>query len=183
MPARRGGQAPKDPDQQANKSRANAAKAQIRVVTAETTHAPELPDMMPVRNPYYGRRDDDGELLEPDAQPFYEWPDMTRRWWHSWTHNPLTEDYRDSDWLDLLDCAVIHGRLWNGDMKAAAELRLRMARHGATREDRARLRIVFATADQAEMKTNTGPKQSGKTSRERRGGLRGESNDRAQGTG
>lgn len=172
MAARRGGSAPKDPDQMANKSRAAAAKNQMRIVAAETTSAPELPEYMPVKNPDYGRRDDDGNLIDPDAQRFYEWPDMTRRWWHSWTHNPLTEDYRDSDWLDLLDCAVIHGRLWNGEYKAASELRLRMARHGATREDRARLRIVFATADQAEMKTNTGPKVTGESSRERRGGLR-----------
>jgi len=123
----------------------------MRVVTSETAEAPPLPEFMP-----------DGD----------DWPDMTRRWWHSWTHDPLTEDYRNSDWLDLLDCATIHGRLWRGEYKAAGELRLRMARHGATREDRARLRIVFATADQAEMKSNTPPPKTNGNARERRGGLR-----------
>lgn len=130
---RRGGAAPKSPDQQANTTRAKNEKARIRTVTDEPCKAPKIPEFMP-----------DGS----------EWPDHTLDWWDSWAQNPLTADYRASDWQDLIDCAAIHGRLWQGDYKAAAELRLRMARHGATREDRARLRIVFATADDTERKVN-----------------------------
>ena len=155
--ARRGGATPKDPEQMANSTRAKAEKAKLRVVTSEAVPAPDLPEFMP-----------DGS----------EWPDHTIEWWDIWADSPLCEDYRAEDWQDLIDCAVIHGRLWQGDYKAAAELRLRMARHGATREDRARLRIVFATAEQREKEARKQP--AGKTpeapdtsSRGRRGGLHG----------
>lgn len=157
MASRKGGAAPKDPSQMANASRAKAEKGRIRSVESEPCDAPELPDFMP-----------DGS----------EWPDHTIFWWDSWVEDPLTSDYRMSDWLDLLDCASIHGRLWQGDYKAAAELRLRMARHGATREDRARLRIVFATADETERKAKAGAAGLPKTATEddsaraRRGALK-----------
>lgn len=133
MAPRKGGAAPKSPDQIANSSRAKAEKGKIRSVSSEPCEAPDLPEFMP-----------DGT----------EWPDHTLDWWDSWVEDPLTDDYRMSDWLDLIDCAAIHGRMWQGDFKAAAELRLRMSRHGATREDRARLRIVFATADETERKAS-----------------------------
>lgn len=128
---RRGGAAPKSPDQMTNSTRAKAEKARIRSVESEPCEAPELPEFTPR-----------GE----------EWPEHTKVWWEHWIEDPLTNDYRMADWLDLIDCAAIHARLWSGDYKAAAELRLRMARHGATREDRARLRIVFTTADEMERK-------------------------------
>lgn len=147
------GPAPKPPDQQANKSRAAADKARMKVVTSAPAEAPELPEFMP------GGAD---------------WPSETVAWWNSWTHNPLTEDYRDSDWLDLLDCALVHGRLWNGDDKAASELRHRMARHGATREDRARLRITFATANITEVREKQEVQKVEKraSAKERYGGLK-----------
>jgi len=90
-------------------------------------------------------------------------------------HDPLTEDYRQSDWLDLIDCALIHGRLWTGDDKAASELRLRMDKHGATKEARAKLRITFSTADTADIKLKEAkarvPQADAPTAKERRGGL------------
>lgn len=151
------GAAPKAAGQQANSAAAKREKNKIRTVTDEPCEAPDFPEFMP-----------DGS----------EWPDHTIFWWDSWSQNPLTSDYRMSDWLDLLDCASIHGRLWQGDYKAAAELRLRMARHGATREDRARLRIVFATADETERKAKAGAAGLGKnattddSARARRGALK-----------
>lgn len=157
MASRKGGAAPKDPSQMANASRARAEKGKIRTVTDEPCEAPTFPEFMP-----------DGT----------EWPDHTLDWWDSWSTNPLTADYRMSDWLDLIDCAAIHGRMWQGDYKAAAELRLRMARHGATREDRARLRIVFATADETERKAKAGAAglpataTSEESARQRRGALK-----------
>lgn len=131
MPGR--GAAPKSPDQ-VTPEQARKAKNQLRVVQSEYAPPPPMPARMPGGSP---------------------WPAQTKRWWASWVKNPLTEDYRESDWLDLLDCLVIHGQFWSGDTKVAGELRLRLARHGATREDRARLRIVFATAEQIEKKTGT----------------------------
>ena len=145
------GAAPKDADQ-VTKAQAAKAKNQIRVVVDETAPPPKLPRYMP-----------DGDV----------WPKQTLIWWRSWTKNPLTEDYRESDWLDLLDCATIHGRLWRGEGSAAPELRLRMARHGATREDRARLRITFATAAQVEKKAQVVNPHAGPATgaRGRRSGL------------
>ncbi|UJQ86166.1 terminase small subunit [Gordonia phage GiKK] len=147
----RGGAAPKDPGTQANATRAKREKARVREVTSEPCPPPELPELMP-----------DGTL----------WPEHTKFWWEHWSTDPLTDDYRMGDWLDLLDCASIHGRLWQGDFKAAAELRLRMARHGATREDRARLRIVFAQADQADSKASQAKARGSQSARERRAGMR-----------
>jgi hypothetical protein len=147
----RRGPEPKSPDQ-VSREQARKPKSQIRLVQSEAVPAPELPE-----NPFYD-----------------DWPDQTLAWWEVWSNSPLTEDYRAEDWQDLIDCAVIHSRLWSGETRAASELRLRMARHGATREDRARLRIVFATADQIEKKSKDAanpatPERQG--SRGRRGGL------------
>lgn len=151
---RRGGPRPKDADQLVNPSSRRDRKAAMQVVVDEPVGPPDLPD-----NPFYE-----------------EWPEQTARWWDSWINNPLTDDYRESDWLDLVDCAVIHSRLWSGEIKAAAELRLRMARHGATREDRARLRITFAQADSAERRASEDPEQGTRPpappSRARQRGLR-----------
>lgn len=156
---RRGGAAPKSPDQQANSTRARRDASRMKTVESQPCEAPFLPDFPPIW-------DDTGEQED--------WPPQTLEWWKQWTNDPLTLDYRMPDWLDLMDCAVVHARLWLGEQKAAAELRLRMARHGATREDRARLRITFANADEAERKANRGenvpPASSG--SRNRRGGLK-----------
>jgi len=157
------GPAPKSPEQLAARSKTAADKAHIRIVTSEVVPAPDLPAFMPG-----GKIDEDtGEIGRT------EWPEQTLTWWKCWTEDPLTDDYRNSDWLDLLDCALIHGRLWNGDDKAAGELRLRMSRHGATKDDRARLRITYATADLTEKRAGTPASAPSRPSaKERRGGLR-----------
>lgn len=150
------GPAPKPPDQHANPGTAAAERARLRIVKSAVVPAPELPDLMPGGT---------------------SWPPETLHWWDCWVQDPLTDDYRQSDWLDLLDCALIHGRLWNGDDKAATELRLRMSKHGATKEDRAKLRITFSTADVVDVKAEEAkarkvvPKPDAPTARERRGGL------------
>jgi hypothetical protein len=53
----------------------------------------------------------------------------------------------DTDWDFLLDTALLHARYWEGDEKVAAELRLRVAKFGATPEDRARLRMSVGEPD------------------------------------
>lgn len=99
----------------------------------------------------------------PDNLP---WPERTREWWNLWGQSPQAEHFTSTDWDFMLDTAVIHSAFWSGDMKVAPELRLRMAKFGATPEDRARLRMR-ATED-------PGPKQSApaSSSRERYGELR-----------
>jgi hypothetical protein len=93
---------------------------------------------------------------EPSDQPAlpdgFDWHPQTREWWAMWGRSPLSADYTENDWRELMDTALVHSALWNGDSRAAAELRIRVAKFGATPEDRARLRITFAQADEADSK-------------------------------
>ncbi len=67
-----------------------------------------------------------------------------------WNESPLSKEFTSTDWYELLDAALLHTNLWSGNVKVASELRLRVAKFGATPEGRARLRITFAEADRAE---------------------------------
>ena len=84
--------------------------------------------------------------------PRGSWPKRTREWWAMWGASAQAELFTATDWDFLLDTATLHSALWSGDLKVAPELRLRVAKFGATMEDRARLRIQFAQADEAEGK-------------------------------
>ena len=145
------GPQPKDPNRRA---RRNKDPVPLKVIAAAPTAQPELPRFEVER---------DGELTE------FTWPARTVEWWQMWEDSPLSEEFTATDWSELLDTAVIHARFWRGDVKLAGELRLRVAKFGATPEDRARLRITFAQADEAEEKRDG---HGGGSSRERRGGLR-----------
>jgi hypothetical protein len=71
------------------------------------------------------------------------------------------------DWSELEACAVLHHEFMRKrSFTLGSELRLRMAKFGATPEDRARLRIQIADADERDAK-RPGPPPS----RERRGTL------------
>ena len=72
-----------------------------------------------------------------------------------------------SDWDFLLDTALMHHAMWSkSQWTLAAEVRLRVAKFGATPEDRARLRMQFADADEKDARRTTAS-----SSRERRGTL------------
>lgn len=145
------GPAPKDPSKRA---RRNADPVALRVIVAEPVAAPELPELL-IR--------DDGDLV-PIA-----WPDVTREWWQMWADSPLSSEFTATDWSELRDTARLHALFWLGDKGVAAELRLRVAKFGATPEDRARLRIQFAAADEAEGRA---PKPAASGARARRGPLK-----------
>jgi len=130
------GPPPKDPNRRA---RSNKDPVALRVIHAEPVQQPELPE-------FDLQVEVDGAMV---AQKF-EWPARTREWWQMWADSPLSAEFTSTDWSELLDTAVIHARFWGGDIKVAGELRLRVAKFGATPEDRARLRIQFAAADEAE---------------------------------
>lgn len=134
------GPAPKDPQKRV---RRNSDPVALRVIHADPVSQPGLPEE-------------------------FEWPERTREWWRMWDESPLSSDFTQTDWDFLLDTAVLHARFWNGDTSVAGELRLRVAKFGATPEDRARLRITFAQADEADGK-RAEPKSS---ARERRGPLK-----------
>jgi hypothetical protein len=85
-----------------------------------------------------------------------------------WADSPLSAEFTSTDWSELLDTALLHSAFWRGDLGRAAELRLRVAKMGATPEDRARLRIQFATANEVEKKAAP----SSPATRSRRGPLK-----------
>jgi hypothetical protein len=103
----------------------------------------------------------------PELPPSYDWPAPTRRWWATWLASPQAEHFGSTDWDFLLDTALIHAEFWAGNAAVGAELRLRVAKFGATPEDRARLRMQFAEADAADAK-----RQVPSASREQYGDLR-----------
>lgn len=83
----------------------------------------------------------DGEVRGPELPGGYDWPSPTRVWWETWRSSPQATTFTDTDWGFLLDTALLHAELWAGNAAAASELRLRVAKFGATPEDRARLRM------------------------------------------
>lgn len=83
----------------------------------------------------------DGEVRGLALPDGYGWHEMTRQWWEAWRRAPQAAAFEDTDWLFLLETAKLHSAFWEGDVKVAPELRLRVAKFGATVEDRARLRL------------------------------------------
>lgn len=130
------GPAPKDPSTRARRNRA----PEMRVIAAEPVAQPALPTI---------EVEKDGELVE------FVWPARTLEWWRMWAESPLSAEFTSTDWSELMDTALLHARFWRGDVKQAGELRLRVAKFGATPEDRARLKITFAAANEAEEKQGT----------------------------
>jgi hypothetical protein len=126
------GPPPKPGDRRARRNKDQAPQTLLRFEQAE---APELPDF---------RINSDDGLVE------FVWPERTREWWAMWQASPQAEHFGSTDWEFLLDTALIHAKVWAGDLSAAPELRLRVAKFGATMEDRARLRMQFAAADEAD---------------------------------
>lgn len=95
----------------------------------------------------------------------FDWHPQTIIWWHKLRESPMSRDYTTLDWQYLLDTAFIHTKFWEGDMKAASELRLRAANFGSTPADRARLRVQIVTAEEVEEKAEArrnGPASRGK---------------------
>lgn len=84
----------------------------------------------------------DGESRGPDLPDGFDWPDVTREWWETWRRSPQAKTFTDTDWSFLVDTAVMHAEFWLGNRALAAELRLRVAKFGATPEDRMRLKIA-----------------------------------------
>lgn len=83
----------------------------------------------------------DGLVHGPELPCNFDWPDVTREWWGVWRRAAGAGDWTETDWSFLLDTAVLHAAFWDGDMKVGGELRLRVAKFGATPEDRMRLKL------------------------------------------
>lgn len=100
----------------------------------------------------------------------YDWGEATQAWWRMWAESPQAEHFGVTDWDFLMDTALCHYDVWsNGNLDRLSELRTRVAKFGATPEDRARLRMQFAEADEADSRR---PKQEDVSARDRRKGLK-----------
>lgn len=66
-----------------------------------------------------------------------------RRFWDTWATSPQAQTFEETDWAELEMTVVLVDRFHQGETKLAAEIRLRVAKWGATVEDRARLRMSF----------------------------------------
>lgn len=131
------GPIPKDPS---TRVRRNGGGAQMRVIEVTAASQPELPPRFVIVD--YGMAGKKREEVP--------WPPATRTWWAMWSDSPLARDFTDTDWSELQIAALIHAEIMEGNHKLAAELRQRTAKFGTTPEDRARLKIQFAMAEQAE---------------------------------
>lgn len=150
------GPPPKDP---AKRARANKDVVPLRVVEVVSANRPDLPEF-------------EVEVRPKDGEPFmvpYVWPAATRDWWDMLELHPLRREFAEMDWSYLLDTALFHAAFWKGNLDAGKELRLREAKYGFTPEDRARLRIQFAQATDAEVTTAGKVEQS---ARERSRGIK-----------
>jgi len=84
----------------------------------------------------------DGILRGPEL-PDGDWHERTLAWWNTWRLSPQSIIFTDTDWDALAETALLHSRMWSGEMSVASELRLRAAKFGATVEDRARLKMII----------------------------------------
>lgn len=111
----------KVPQQQ--RSRDRDTPERTKLVVDQVTRGPDLPA---------------GVLPEGAA-----WHPMTVRWWAAWRCSPQSQRMlSEPDWMFLLDTALLHHAMWSGGRwDLSAEVRLRVAKFGATPEDRLRLKL------------------------------------------
>ncbi|MEV3860722.1 hypothetical protein AB0J38_41235 [Streptomyces sp. NPDC050095] len=64
-----------------------------------------------------------------------------RRFWRTWASSPQAGRWAETDWAELEITTRLVDGFYQGDMKLAGEIRQRVAKWGATTEDRARLRM------------------------------------------
>lgn len=91
----------------------------------------------------------------PDAEP---WHPRTVALWESLRRLPLLSEEPDLGWEFLLDTALMHHTMWTKQRwEFASEVRLRLAKYGATPEDRMRLKLKIKTpADKPQPAKGTG---------------------------
>ena len=87
---------------------------------------------------------DDGQVRGPEL-PAYPWNERTVAWYATWRRSPMAATFIDADWDFLIDTAMLHTQMWDGNPGLAAEIRLRVGKLAGTPEDRLRLRIQVDT--------------------------------------
>lgn len=79
-----------------------------------------------------------------------EWHEMTVSWWEAWRRSPQAAAMvTDVDWHYLRDTALIHHQMWtSGRWELANEIRMRVAKYGATPADRHALKFEIETHEE-----------------------------------
>lgn len=73
-----------------------------------------------------------------------------KRFWRTWSQSPQSEHWLETDWAELEITTKLVDALYQGDLKQAPEIRQRVAKWGATLEDRNRLRMSVTHPDDAD---------------------------------
>lgn len=109
-------------------------------------------------------RREDGSLVGPELSWTIDWHPKTRAWWDAWRASPQAVLFEQTDWEELESTALIHHSIWNNPKTSVAqisaglaEMRQRVAKFGATMEDRLKLRMKFADVNLKEDKANELP--------------------------
>jgi hypothetical protein len=71
-----------------------------------------------------------------------------KRFWKTWATSPQAARWAETDWAELEITVKLVDAFYAGDTKLAGEIRQRVAKWGATVEDRARLRMSIEDEDQ-----------------------------------
>lgn len=103
----------------------------------------------------------------PDGE---DWHRQTLALWNAFRRSPLLADEPELGWQFLIDTALMHHTMWTkGRWEFASEVRLRVAKFGATPEDRMRLKVQIVTPDEEEPRpaASAGTVTSIRTRRER----------------
>lgn len=72
-----------------------------------------------------------------------------QRFWKTWSESPQSATWIETDWFELEITTLLVDQLVQGDYKLAGEIRQRVAKWGATNEDRARLRMKLEKPEEA----------------------------------
>ena len=87
---------------------------------------------------------EDGVVRGPHL-PDFDWHARTVEWYATWQRSPMAQTFIAADWDFLIDTAMLHTEMWNGNPGLAAEIRLRVGKLAGTPEDRLRLRMQVET--------------------------------------
>lgn len=116
--------------------------------------------------PVFDQLSDSGELYGPDLPDVFpegeSWHPQTVAWWDAIRRFPLLKDEPDIGWQFLIDTALMHHTMWTkGRWEFSSEVRLRIAKYGATPEDRMRLKIKIQPPADKGTSTDPTPDPSG----------------------
>lgn len=140
------GSMPKEEDQRVNRIPKKYDKTVIETDAEVVVRGPDLPGS-----------------TDPNGRP---WTERTKEFWYKWRTSPQSKLMGELDWEFMLEVAVMHNEYWspprviNGEYKPAlsatsranyaAEMRQRVAKFGATHEDRAKLQMQIDVPHTAE---------------------------------